>query len=83
MRALKRIFTRLRNFATGRRGDERLREEMEQHLAIQTEENIRAGLLLYGAAHRRNRSERSNLVQFSQRFQPGHHRSCRLDSLTR
>src|ERR1700684_4680723 len=29
---------------TGRRGDERLREEMEQHLAMQTEESIRAGM---------------------------------------
>ncbi|HEY2466463.1 MAG TPA: ABC transporter permease [Terracidiphilus sp.] len=44
MRALKRIFTRLRNFATDRRGDERLREEMEQHLAMRTEENIRVGM---------------------------------------
>jgi hypothetical protein len=38
------LIARLRNFATGRRGDERLREEMEQHLAMQTEENIRAGM---------------------------------------
>ena len=27
-----------------RRGDERLREEIESHIAIQTEENIRAGM---------------------------------------
>jgi putative ABC transport system permease protein len=44
MRAINRLFTRIRNFAAGRGGDERLREEMEQHLAMQTEENIRAGL---------------------------------------
>jgi predicted permease len=44
MRALNRLFTRLLNFAARRRGDERLREEMESHLAIQTEENIRAGM---------------------------------------
>jgi len=44
MRILKRLFARTLNFVTGRRGDARLREEMEQHLAIQTEENIRAGL---------------------------------------
>ncbi|QNI33571.1 ABC transporter permease [Alloacidobacterium dinghuense] len=44
MRALKRFFVRIRNFAAGSRGDERLREEMEAHLAMQTEENIRAGM---------------------------------------
>ena len=44
MRALNRFFTRLLNFTTRRRGDDRLREEMESHLADQTEENIRAGM---------------------------------------
>lgn len=44
MRALRRLFARLRNFATGRRGDQRLREEIEEHLALQTEENLRAGM---------------------------------------
>lgn len=44
MRPLKRLFARVRNFTTKRRGDERLREEMEEHLALQTEENIRAGM---------------------------------------
>ncbi|HET6216384.1 MAG TPA: ABC transporter permease [Acidobacteriaceae bacterium] len=44
MRALKRFFARIRNFAIGRRGDDRLREEIEQHLAMQTGENIRAGM---------------------------------------
>ncbi|MGB6877785.1 MAG: ABC transporter permease, partial [Candidatus Acidiferrales bacterium] len=44
MRALNRLFTRLRNFTTRRRDDERLREEMESHIATQTEENIRAGM---------------------------------------
>jgi hypothetical protein len=44
MRALKRFFARIRNFATGRHGDERLREEIEQHIAMQAEENTRAGL---------------------------------------
>ena len=33
MRALNRLFTRLLNFTTRRRGDERLREEMESHIA--------------------------------------------------
>jgi macrolide transport system ATP-binding/permease protein len=44
MRALRRLWARTRNFATRRRGERRLREEMEQHLTLQTEENIRAGM---------------------------------------
>ncbi|MBZ5622347.1 MAG: ABC transporter permease [Acidobacteriia bacterium] len=44
MRALNRLFTRLLNFTARRRGDERLREEIESHIAAQTEENIRAGM---------------------------------------
>jgi predicted permease len=36
--------TRLLNFAARRRADDRLREEMEAHLALQTEENLRAGM---------------------------------------
>jgi hypothetical protein len=42
MRALNRFFTRLLNFATVRWADERLKQEMELHIAAQTEENIRA-----------------------------------------
>lgn len=44
MRPLKRLWRRTRNFVTGNTGDRRLREEMEQHIALQTEENIRAGM---------------------------------------
>lgn len=44
MRLLRRLLARTRNFATFRRGDERLREELEQHLALQTEDNLRAGM---------------------------------------
>src|SRR5271154_7570597 len=44
MRILRRFLARLKNFATGRRDDKRLREEMEEHLALQTEENLRAGM---------------------------------------
>ena len=44
MSAMSRLWMRLRNFATGYRNDERLREEIEQHLALLTEENIRAGM---------------------------------------
>ena len=44
MKFLRRFFIRLSNFATGRRADQRLREEMAEHLALQTEENLRAGM---------------------------------------
>ena len=44
MRMLDRLFVRLWNFGFGRRGDERLREEMEEHIAMQSEENVRAGM---------------------------------------
>ena len=44
MRAPHRLLTRLLNFTARRRGDERLREEMESHIAARTEENIRAGM---------------------------------------
>ncbi|MGA9719215.1 MAG: ABC transporter permease [Acidobacteriaceae bacterium] len=44
MRMLSRLFARVRNFSFGRRGDERLREEMEGHVAMQAEENVRAGM---------------------------------------
>jgi predicted permease len=44
VRALHRLCKRLFNFTTRRRGDERLREEIEAHIASQTEDNIRAGM---------------------------------------
>ena len=44
MRALRRYPVRVVNFATRRRNDERLREEMQAHLAMQTDENLRAGM---------------------------------------
>src|SRR5271170_6734420 len=44
MRFLRRFFIRLSNFTTGRRADQRLHEEMAEHLALQTEENLRAGM---------------------------------------
>jgi hypothetical protein len=45
MRFLRRFLARLKNFATGRRDDQRLREEMEEHLVQQTAENLRAGMV--------------------------------------
>jgi hypothetical protein len=44
MRLLRRFFIRLSNFTTGRRADQRVREEMAEHLALQTEDNSRAGM---------------------------------------
>ncbi len=44
MKSLRRFLTRLLNFATRRRHDERLKEEIEEHIALQTAENLRRGL---------------------------------------
>ena len=44
MRFLRRFFARLSNSMAKRREDERMREEIEEHLALQTAENLRAGL---------------------------------------
>jgi hypothetical protein len=44
MRFLRRFFIRLSNFTAGRRADQRLHEGMAEHLALQTEENRRAGM---------------------------------------
>jgi putative ABC transport system permease protein len=44
MRILNRLFARMWNFSLGRRGDDRMREEMEGHVAMQAEENVRAGM---------------------------------------
>ena len=44
MKPMRRFLLRLSNFATRRRVDQRLQEEMEQHLALQTEDNLRVGM---------------------------------------
>jgi predicted permease len=44
MRALKRFFTRLANLTMGRQYEKRLKEEVEVHVALLTEENLRSGL---------------------------------------
>jgi predicted permease len=44
MRTLRRFFKRLSWWATARKDEERLRAEIEAHIALQTDENIRAGL---------------------------------------
>src|SRR5271155_2078897 len=44
MTSLRRFFNRVFNLVTGQTQDERLREEIQGHIALQTAENIRAGL---------------------------------------
>ena len=44
MRFLRRFFARLSNIAAGNRTDQRLLEEMEEHLTQQTADNVRAGM---------------------------------------
>ena len=44
MKTLMRFLSRLGSLATKQQDDERLREEIEEHLALQTAENIRAGM---------------------------------------
>ena len=44
MRFLRRLFARLTSLVTRRRYDDRLREEIAEHVALQTAENLRAGL---------------------------------------
>ena len=44
MKTLRRFLIRLSNFATRRSADQRLQEEIAEHLAFQTEENLRAGM---------------------------------------
>ena len=44
MKALKRLFRRLTSWATSAKDEEFLESEVEEHLALQTAENLRAGL---------------------------------------
>jgi predicted permease len=43
MRSLRRFLMRMANLAAKRRQDERLKEEIDEHLALQTAENLRDG----------------------------------------
>ena len=44
MKFLRRFLIRLSNFVTRRSADQRLQDEIAEHLALQTEENLRAGM---------------------------------------
>jgi predicted permease len=52
MKNLRRFILRLASSITGRRDERRLREEIEEHLALQTAENIRGGMSLEEARRR-------------------------------
>ena len=52
MRGLKRFVARIGNVLRGKRGEQRLREEIELHLSLETEANLRAGMMPE-EAHRR------------------------------
>src|ERR1700691_4736651 len=44
LKSLRRFFIRLSNLVTGQSADQRLQDEIAEHLAFQTEENLRAGM---------------------------------------
>jgi hypothetical protein len=44
MKSLRRFLARIANSATRRVHDERIREEIEEHITLETAENLRAGL---------------------------------------
>ena len=44
MKMLKRLLFRLRNLAAGQSGDPRFLEEMQEHLSLQIEDNLRSGM---------------------------------------
>ena len=44
MKFLRRLFARIFNLTSGQTHDQRIKEEIEEHIALQTEENLRAGL---------------------------------------
>jgi hypothetical protein len=44
MKFLRRLLIRVSNFVTRRSADQRLQEEIAEHLAFQAEENVRAGM---------------------------------------
>ena len=52
MRGLKRFVVRMGNVLRGKRGEQRLRDEIELHLSLETDANVRAGMKP-GEAHRR------------------------------
>ena len=52
MKQLRRFWKRARNVVTRQGGERRLREEIEEHLALETEANVRAGMAPRGGQAR-------------------------------
>lgn len=44
MKAMRRMWRRMGNFVTGRSGERRMREEIEEHIALATEAHVREGM---------------------------------------
>ena len=68
MKFLRRFFLRVTNLATGRGADQRLQDELAEHLALQIEENLRAGMS--SAEARRQAALKLGAVQA---IREGHH----------
>ena len=68
MKFLRRFFIRLSNLATRRSADQRLQDEMAEHLAFQTEENLQAGMSPAEA-----RRQASLKLGAAQAIREGHH----------
>jgi hypothetical protein len=58
MKFLRRFLMRLSNFVTGRSADQRLQDEIAEHLAFQTEENCAPACRRRGAAAGRTQAWR-------------------------
>ena len=61
MKAVRRLFRRVTSWVTSARDEERLRAEFEEHIAMQTAENLRAGLRFVAE---RNRSLATDRTRF-------------------
>ena len=68
MKSLRRFFMRLSNLAAGRSVDERLQEEVAEHLALQAEENLRAGM-----SHNEARRQAALKFGAAQAIRESHH----------
>src|SRR6202041_203207 len=68
LKFLRRFFIRLSNLATGQSADQRLQDEIAEHLAFQTEENLRRGMSPAEA-----RRQASLKLGAAEAIQEGHH----------
>ena len=68
MKLLRRFLIRLSNFATRQSADQRLRDEIAEHIALQIEENLRAGM-----SHAEARRQAALKLGSAQAIREGHH----------